>query len=236
MDPNDTYEYGEPHSFKFFEGPVFNSFVLSDEINRATPRTQSALLEAMAEQQVTTDGKTRNLDDLFFVMATQNPIEHHGTFPLPEAQLDRFSMKVSLGLPDNKHELKMVKERIGKDPFKDIKVVTCREEIISARKEVSQVKIHDSIFQYIIDLVSNSRKHLDLSVGAGPRATLAFAKCAQALAYIEGEEFVRPVHIYNLAPFILEHRLVLKPQARLEGKNASTIANEIIKNTRSPTK
>ena len=216
------------------KGPVFTSIFLGDEINRATPRTQSALLECMAERQVTIDGNALELDPLFFVMATQNPVEQHGTFPLPEAQLDRFMVRMSLGTPDRDSELRMLKERLGKNPIENIKASVSREDLIKLRSLVSKIKVHDSVYKYVLDLVEKSRKHKDLNMGASPRATLALVSLAQAKSLVDGEEFVSPGTVYKLFSHVMEHRFHLTPEAKFSGKTTEMIVKEVLDSVKTP--
>ena len=195
--------------FKFVPGPIFTNILLMDEINRATPRTQSSLLEAMEEGQVTSDGITRSLHDLFFVIATQNPIEHHGTFPLPEAQLDRFMISMSLGYPNREEEAEIVKKTIAKDAFSVSQVVSV-EEVLGMREQLRKVFVHDALVGYIIDIVTASREHPSIILGVSPRGTQLLVKASQALAFIEGREFVSPEDVKLLAPHVFGHRVVPK--------------------------
>ena len=198
--------------FNFMPGPIFTNILLMDEINRATPRTQSSLLEAMEERQVTTDGTTRSLPELFFVIATQNPIEHHGTFPLPEAQLDRFMMSMSLGYPDTEQEAEIVKKTLQDNAF-DVSAVVTPEEVLSMRTALKKVFVHDALISYIVQVVATSREHPSIVLGVSPRGSQLLVRASQAAAFIEGRDFVTPEDIKGLAPFVFGHRVVPKVKA-----------------------
>lgn len=194
-------------NFKFIEGPVMTNILLADEINRATPRTQSALLEAMQEKQVTVDGTTRILNDPFMVIATQNPIETSGTFPLPEAQLDRFTMQLSMGFPSEDDEFLMLTRFGERNPLDEIEAVLTTEEIIALRKEASEVKIHKDLVKYIVSIVQATRNNSQIFIGASPRSSLSLQEVAKAHALICGRNFVLPEDIKELAPYVLSHRI-----------------------------
>lgn len=225
----------ESNKFKFLRGPLHSTLFLGDEINRATPRTQSALLEAMAERQVTVDNRSYKLDPLFFVLATQNPVEQHGTFPLPEAQLDRFSIKLSLGYPDPESELKMAKLRKDKNPLDSIKAIVSEAEILHIKSAVDQILIKDSIYEYTLKLVNQTRQHPSLSLGASPRATLILLKMGQAVSLMLGIDHVRPSVIHELAPYVIGHRVALTPEARYQGISSTDIIDEILRQIKTPT-
>ena len=225
----------EANKFKFLKGPLHTVIFLGDEINRATPRTQSALLESMAERQMTIDNRHYKLHDLFFVLATQNPVEQHGTFPLPEAQLDRFLIKLSLGYPSVKAELKMAKERVKSDPFESVKVVAKEDDIRSLKKQIDNVSIKDEVYQYVLDIVNGTREHIDLQVGASPRATLALVKLGQAVSFMNGHDHLRPSVIHELAPFVLGHRILLTAEARYQGETTENIIENILSKVKTPT-
>lgn len=193
----------------FHKGPVFTSILLADEINRATPRTQAGLLECMEERQVTVDGVTRKLPDPFFVIATQNPIETAGTFPLPEAQLDRFMMKLSMGFPSQDEEKKILERALTGDRLKALEAVVTGEDILEWRQEASSVSVHKELLAYITDIVKATRKRSDVAAGVSPRGSIALLRCAQALAFIRGREYVVPEDIKELAVPVLAHRLVI---------------------------
>jgi MoxR-like ATPase len=195
--------------FSFHKGPVFTSILLADEINRATPRTQAGLLECMEERQVTVDGVTRKLPDPFFVIATQNPIETAGTFPLPEAQLDRFMMKLSMGFPSQDEEKKILERALTGDRLKTIEAVVTGEDILAWRQEASSVSVHKELLAYITDIVKATRNRSDVAAGVSPRGSIALLRCAQALAFIRGREYVVPEDIKELAVPVLAHRLVI---------------------------
>lgn len=195
--------------FTFHKGPVFTSILLADEINRATPRTQAGLLECMEERQVTVDGVTRKLPDPFFVIATQNPIETAGTFPLPEAQLDRFMMKLSMGFPSQDEEKKILERALTGDRLKTIEAVVTGEDILAWRQEASSVSVHKELLAYITDIVKATRNRSDVAAGVSPRGSIALLRCAQALAFIRGREYVVPEDIKELAVPVLAHRLVI---------------------------
>ncbi len=195
--------------FSFHKGPVFTSILLADEINRATPRTQAGLLECMEERQVTVDGVTRKLPDPFFVIATQNPIETAGTFPLPEAQLDRFMMKLSMGFPSQDEEKKILERALTGDRLKALEAVVTGEDILEWRQEASSVSVHNELVTYITDIVKATRNRSDVAAGVSPRGSIALLRCAQALAFIRGREYVVPEDIKELAVPVLAHRLVI---------------------------
>ncbi|HEX4925849.1 MAG TPA: MoxR family ATPase [Bdellovibrionales bacterium] len=206
------------NGFEFIAGPLHTTIFLGDEINRATPRTQSALLESMAEGQMTVDGITHKLPPLFFVIATQNPIEHQGTFPLPEAQLDRFMMKLSLGYPSPKDEIFLIRQQKHEHPIMSLKAIETESRILFVRHHVREVNVSDQVYDYAARIIAKTRAHADLKLGASPRATIALVRCAQASALFDGLDYVRPMHVHALVKPILGHRLVLTPEARLEGK------------------
>ena len=214
--------------FVFRAGPIMSQIVLADEINRATPRTQSALLEAMGERQVTIDEATIPLPAPFLLMATQNPIELEGTFPLPEAQLDRFLLRLSMGYPDESGEEEMLLRFQGADPLGDLRPVTKAEEIIEFQGGVQQVYVDPVLRTYVVRLVQATREHQEIELGASPRATLGLYRCGQALAAIRGREYVTPDELKLLAPYALAHRIILKSQARLRERTAWTIIEEIL--------
>ncbi|HMP51045.1 MAG TPA: MoxR family ATPase [Candidatus Melainabacteria bacterium] len=195
--------------FKFVPGPIFTNILLMDEINRATPRTQSSLLEAMEERQVTNDGVTRSLPELFFVIATQNPIEHHGTFPLPEAQLDRFMVSMSLGYPNRNDEVEIIKKTLLKDAFSVSQVLSV-QEVLNMREALRSVFVHEALVNYIVDIVTTSREHPSIVLGVSPRGAQLLVRAAQALAFIEGRDFVTPEDVKELAPHVFGHRIVPK--------------------------
>lgn len=214
--------------FEFRAGPLFTQVLLADEINRATPRAQSALLEAMAERRVTVDGKTHSLEAPFFLIATQNPIDHEGTFPLPEAQLDRFLMRLHLGYPGTDLEIQMLQNNQLQHPIETLEAVTNSSEVLECQAAVRNIKVHPKVAGYIVDIVEASRNHDDIQLGASPRASLALFRCAQSYAGIHGYDFVTPDDVKYLAPFIMMHRLLLKPETRLRKRSAKDIMRDII--------
>jgi MoxR-like ATPase len=215
-------------TFDFHSGPIFTQVLLADEVNRASPRTQSALLEAMAEGQVTVEGRTSRLDDLFFVIATQNPVEFRGTYPLPEAQMDRFAIRVSLGYVSAEEEMAIVVAQGRSHPLEQVKAVTTPEELRAVRAAVREVRISPEITRYAVDLARATRGAPGVVLGAGPRASLSLTRVAQALALIEGSEFVTPDHVKVLAQPVLAHRLALDPQAKFSGASADVIIADIL--------
>jgi MoxR-like ATPase len=217
--------------FEFRPGPIFVNILLADEINRATPRTQAALLEAMQEQQVTVDGVTRDLPRPFLVLATQNPIEYEGTFPLPEAQLDRFLMRLSVGYPSRADERQILTNLWREHPITKIDKVVDGQDLSALQRRMWDVNVDTTLQDYIVDLSEATRKHPDLSLGVSPRGSLALLKGAQAYASIRGRDYVLPEDIKTLVPLTLAHRLILKPEAELRGHTARTILEDILENT-----
>jgi MoxR-like ATPase len=197
------------NSFHFLPGPIFTNILLVDEINRATPRTQSSLLEAMEEGQVTSDGTTRPLPQLFFVIATQNPIEHHGTFPLPEAQLDRFMMSMSLGYPQADQEAEIIKKTMREGGF-HVDSILSTEDVLNARAGVKKIFVHDALVNYVVQIVQTTRKHPSVLLGVSPRGSQLLVRAAQANAFIDGRDFVTPDDIKLLAPSVFGHRVLPK--------------------------
>ena len=220
--------------FEFRPGPIMADIVLADEINRATPKTQSALLEAMQEKTVTVDGITHPLPELFMVIATQNPIEHEGTFRLPEAQLDRFLMRVRLGYPELKDELAILDGQQYLHPIEDLKSVFSVEDVYKAQQGLKSVHIAPPVKRYIVELVQRTREHEDVYLGASPRGSLGLFRAGQALAAIQGREFVTPDDIKSIADPILGHRLILAPGARLQNRNENNILDELLENVKVP--
>ena len=213
--------------FEFNPGPVIANIVLADEINRAPPRTQSALLEAMGERQVTVDGVTRKLAAPFCVMATQNPIEYEGTFPLPEAQLDRFLLRMTIGYPSPESESEILLRLQLSHPVEQIQQVVTTEELLDAQKRVRQIFVHQKVRDYIVRLVQATRTHPDIALGASPRGSLALLRCAQAQAAADSLSFILPDHAKAMVEPALAHRLILTPEARLAGRRAATALNQI---------
>ena len=219
------------HNFDFRPGPIMSEIVLADEINRATPKTQSALLEAMQERQVTVDGVTRPLPQLFMVIATQNPIEYEGTFPLPEAQLDRFLMRLSLGYPKPEDERQILINLWREHPITLLEKVVDGSELLALQKKVWDVHVDETLQEYIVSLVDATRTHPDLALGVSPRGSLALFKAAQALAAVRGRDYVLPGEVKYLVPVTLAHRLIVNPEAELRGRTAKSILDDILKDT-----
>ncbi len=217
--------------FEFRAGPIFVNILLADEINRATPRTQSALLEAMQEQQVTVDGVTRELPRPFLVLATQNPIEYEGTFPLPEAQLDRFLMRLSLGYPDKSAERQILLNLWREHPITRLEKVVDGHALPALQKQVWDVHVDETLQAYIVNLAAATRSHPDLALGISPRGSLALFKAAQALAAVRGREHVIPDDVKTLAAVTLAHRLIVKPEAELRGRTAQMVLSDVLQST-----
>jgi len=216
--------------FEFRPGPIFANILLVDEINRATPRTQSALLEAMQEQQVSVDGVSYALPRPFMVLATQNPVEYEGTFPLPEAQLDRFLLKLRIGYPTPADERKLLTHLSREHPVNRLQPVVDASQLLSLQHQAWEVHVDDSLQEYIIQLVSATRNHRDLMLGASPRASLALFKASQALAALHGRDHVIPDDIQRLVPVVLAHRLMASPEAELRGRAPVAILQDILTN------
>ncbi len=215
-------------TFEFRAGPIFAQIVLVDEINRATPKTQAALLEAMEERQVTVDGVTRPLPRPFMVLATQNPIEYEGTFPLPEAQLDRFLMRIRLGYPAQNDEIEILERQQLRHPIEELEAVAQVEELLEAIEAVKRVFLAASLKRYIVELMDQTRQHSDIYLGASPRGSLGLARTAQARAALHGRDYVLPDDIKALAIPVLAHRVIVAPAARLRDLSAERILNEIL--------
>jgi MoxR-like ATPase len=220
--------------FEFKPGPVMSNIVLADEINRAPPRTQSALLEAMGERQVTVDGVTRSLARPFCVIATQNPIEYEGTFPLPEAQLDRFLMRMTIGYPSPQSESEILLRLQLSHPVEEIQRVITTDELLGAQRRVRQMYVHEKVRDYIVRLVQATRSHTEVALGASPRGSLALLRSAQAQAACDGVSFVLPDHAKAMAEPALGHRLILTPEARLAGRSATSVITQIISRVEVP--
>ncbi len=220
--------------FHFHEGPIFTNILLADEINRASPRTQSALLEAMAEGQVSVEGDRRPLAELFFVIATQNPVEFRGTYPLPEAQMDRFAMQFALGYVDSADEVAILTAQEHNHPLNDLSPCASLADVLGLKRAVQEVRISEELKRYIVDLVGATRAVPGVQLGASPRASIALMKAAQALALFEGLDFVMPEQIQELAVPVIAHRLVMEPQARFSGQTARGVVEEVVKKTRVP--
>jgi MoxR-like ATPase len=220
--------------FEFRPGPIFAQIVLADEINRATPRTQAALLEAMGETRVTVDGQTYVLKPPFVVLATQNPIDHEGTFPLPEAQLDRFLVRLSLGYPSIDEESRMLERLQHGHPIDDLTAVVAAAEIIACQQQVREVYVDEKVRKYILQIVHGTREHEAVSLGGSPRASIALFRTGQALAAIGNRDFVLPDDIKRMALPVLGHRLILKPESRLRKVSVSAIINEVLSDVAVP--
>ncbi|MFA9403176.1 MAG: AAA family ATPase [Anaerolineales bacterium] len=214
--------------FEFRPGPVMSQVVLADEINRATPRTQSALLEAMQERQVTVDGVTRPQPRPFLVLATQNPIELEGTFPLPEAQIDRFMLRVEIGYPSEEEENNILERFRSDDPLEDVEAVTTPEEILKLQEQRKAIRVEESIRNYIVKVARATREHAEIELGASPRATLALYQTSQAWAAIQGRDYVLPDDVKFMAPHVLTHRLMISTQAQLRGRRPEEMVADIV--------
>jgi len=221
-------------AFEFKPGPLEANVILADEINRSSPKTQSSLLEAMQESQITIDGVSRSLPYPFIVMATQNPIEYEGTFPLPEAQLDRFALKIRLGYPKEAKEMQILK-RFGKlKQDKDEKKALTQAEILTMMEQADCVRVEDSLAEYIIAIGRASREHKEIGLGVSSRGILTMFKCAKAYAFIKGRDYVTPDDIKDIAESVLAHRIIIKPEARMHGKTPGQMIREILKGVAVP--
>ncbi len=220
--------------FEFRAGPIFAQVVLADEINRATPRTQSALLEAMQERQVTVDGETKMLARPFLVMATQNPIELEGTFPLPEAQVDRFLLRISLGYPDEDEEHRILARFERQDPFETLRSVVEAEDLLALQIQARAIRVEKSVAGYIVNLCRATRTATGAQIGVSPRGTMALYRAAQAFAAIRGRDYVQPDDVKTLAPYALAHRIVVDGQSRLRGRKAEDILRDVLERTPVP--
>ena len=220
--------------FHFHEGPIFTNILLADEINRASPRTQSALLEAMGEDQVSVDGERRDLADLFFVIATQNPVEFRGTYPLPEAQMDRFAMQFSLGYVHSAEEVAILTAQERNHPLEELRPCVTLEQVLSMKQAVQQIRISEELKRYAVELVGATRTASGVQLGGSPRASIALMKGAQALALFDGLDFVTPEQIQELAVPVIAHRLVMEPQARFSGLTARGVVEDVLKKIRVP--
>ena len=228
-DVTGIYYYNQKQQeFEFRPGPIFSQILLADEINRATPRTQSALLEAMQERQVTVDIATHELPRPFLVLATQNPIELEGTFPLPEAQLDRFLMKLAIGYPDEAEENDILLRFERSDPLATLDNVVELDDIRVMQQQVRQIKIEQSVRHYIVNICRQTRQHEDIELGASPRATMALYHTCQALAALNGRTYVIPDDVKTMAPYVLIHRLIINPQTRLRGRRSEDVIREVV--------
>lgn len=215
-------------SFEFRAGPILSQIVLADEINRATPRTQSALLEGMQERQMTIDGETRPLPRPFLVLATQNPIELEGTFPLPEAQLDRFLMRVTIGYPSEDGENAILRRFKTDDPLEDLEAVADPHTINDLITQVRDIHVAEAVQNYVVSVIRQTRTHEEIDLGASPRAALALYRTAQARAAIDGRDFVLPDDVKSLAPYVLTHRIHISPQTRLRGRRPEEVISDLV--------
>ena len=222
------------NEFEFRPGPIMAQIVLADEVNRATPKTQSALLEAMEEGQVTVDGVTYELPQPFMVLATQNPIEYEGTFPLPEAQLDRFFLRISLGYPDPDHEVAVMNSHLTSEPIKELEPIAAPDDIVRLQQAVRGVYIDDLVKQYIVALSNATRDHVDIALGVSPRASLALMRGSQARALMDGRDYVVPDDVKSIAVPVMSHRLILTPAARMREATGDTLVAEVLDATPVP--
>ncbi|SIT92798.1 AAA family ATPase [Edaphobacillus lindanitolerans] len=220
--------------FEFRPGPVMGNIVLADEINRTSPKTQSALLEGMEESSVTIDGKTLPLPDPFFVMATQNPIEYEGTYPLPEAQLDRFLFKIRMGYPTREEELDVLRRSEGQAPIERIEPVLSLEELVEVRSKAEEVLIDDTVKGYIVDLAEATRNSQDIRLGVSPRGSIALMKAARSYAFLRGRGYVTPDDVQYLVPYVFGHRMILQPETRYEGITAEELIERLVIKTKVP--
>ena len=220
-------------NFAFRAGPVFTNILLADEINRASPRTQSALLEAMSESQVSVEGETRKLIAPFFVMATQNPVEFHGTYPLPEAQLDRFMMSFDLGYVSKGQEVEMLSVQ-QQHPLDALKAVVSLDDVLALQQAAASVFVSDAMKAYVVDIVQATRSFEGVKLGASPRASMALMQTAQALALMDGQDFVTPEHVQEVASPVIAHRLVLEPQMKYSGLTSGKVVAEVLEQTTIP--
>ena len=220
--------------FEFRPGPIVGNIVLADEINRTSPKTQASLLESMEESSVTVDGVTLQIPKPFFVMATQNPIEYEGTYPLPEAQLDRFLLKVRMGYPTFEEEIEVLRRAENKKPIQEIESVITAEQLVEIIEHVKQVHIEDNVKRYIVEIAQATRSHPKVYLGVSPRASIALMKAAQAYAFMQGRDFVTPDDVEYLAPYVFSHRLILEAEARYEGVSSERIVEGIVANVQVP--
>jgi MoxR-like ATPase len=220
--------------FEFRPGPIFAQTLLTDEINRTTPRTQSALLEAMAERRVSADGQTYTLKPPFLVIATQNPIDHEGTFPLPEAQLDRFLIRLSLGYPTIEEEARMLQRMQHGHPIDELATVATAAEVLACQEAVREIHVDDKVRRYLLEIVQGTRTHDDVQLGGSPRASIALFRTAQALAAIAGRNFVMPDDVKRMVQPVLAHRVILRPESRLRKVTPAALLHEIVGDVRVP--
>ncbi|MDE3840784.1 AAA family ATPase [Bacillus methanolicus] len=214
--------------FQFRPGPIMGNIILADEINRTSPKTQSALLEGMEEGSVTIDGVTRKLEKPFFVMATQNPIEYEGTYPLPEAQLDRFLLKMKMGYPEIDEEMEVLNRAEKIPPIEELQPVISLEELRELQNQIKNVYVDQTIKRYIVDIANGTRSHSSVYLGASPRGSIALMKAAQSYAFMYGRDYVIPDDIQYLAPYVFAHRIILKSEAKFEGISAEEIVNRVL--------
>lgn len=224
----------EQGTFTFRAGPVFSNVLLGDEINRASPKTQAALLEAMEERQVTVDGQTRILDAPFIVIATQNPIEHEGTYPLPEAQLDRFMMRVTMGYPERAKELEMLQTHGERSSFVDLKPVVHAEDVVAMSSIAREIHVADVLRGYLIDLAEATRVHPNILLGASPRATLFLQRAARTVAAAHGRDYVSPDDVKTILVPVLNHRLIIRPEAQMSGVTVDEVLTQVVDSVRVP--
>lgn len=221
--------------FTFRQGPIFSNILLADEINRATPRTQSSLLECMEEKQITIDGVTRPLDKPFFVIATQNPVETQGTFPLPEAQLDRFLVKISMGYPTIEEGKQIFQRFIKANPLEELSSVCSKEELIEAQKSYQKVFVSEEVQEYILNIIDKTLNNENIILGVSPRGSLAMLKACQVYAALNGRDFVTPDDVKKLSPYVLAHRIILKSTVKMKGISSISIVNQILSEVPVPT-
>ncbi|GAA0322973.1 MoxR family ATPase [Bacillus carboniphilus] len=214
--------------FEFKPGPIMGNIILADEINRTSPKTQSALLEGLEEKSVTIDGVTHYLDRPFFVMATQNPIEYEGTYPLPEAQLDRFLLKMKMGYPEVNEELEVLNRAQKTPPIEDLEPIISLEELRELQHQVREVIVDDTLKKYIVDIATRTRSHASIFLGVSPRGSIALMKSAQAYAFLHGRDYVIPDDIQFLAPYVFTHRIILKSESKFEGVSAEGVVKQIL--------
>lgn len=218
----------QKQEFEYRSGPIIGDIILADEINRTSPKTQSALLEAMEENSVTVDGETILIDQPFFVMATQNPIEYEGTYPLPEAQIDRFLLKLKMGYPTESEEIEMLGMTGGVHPIETLTAIMEREDLVNMQAEVNRVYIEPLLQTYIVKIIQKTREHASVRLGASPRAAIGLMRAAKAYAYTQGRDYCLPDDIIYLAPFVINHRLILTQEAKYERRSADQVVQDIL--------
>lgn len=222
--------------FEFRPGPIVGNIVLADEINRTSPKTQAALLESMEEASITVDGETQALPKPFFVMATQNPIEYEGTYPLPEAQLDRFLLKIRMGYPTKQEEIEVLRRAENTVPIDGIEAVLTIEQLIELKRQVREVHVEDNIKEYIVSLAQHTRHHENVYLGVSPRASIALMRASQSYAFMKGRDYVIPDDVQYLVKFVFGHRLMLKPEARYEGMTEEQVIDRVLRFVNVPVK